>query len=111
MRAEPGPIWEYTDDTQMALSIFFILRKYKGIEPGQLAQSFVHRYNPHRKYGASMRGLFQQIHDGVPWRTAAQGLFEGQGSFGNGAAMRVAPVGGYFADDLKPVVEKARRSD
>jgi ADP-ribosylglycohydrolase len=57
-----------------------------------------------------MRGLFLQIQDGVPWRQAAQELFEGQGSFGNGAAMRVAPVGGYFADDLAVAVEQAHRS-
>src|SRR5579859_3123301 len=110
MRAEPAPIWDYTDDTQMALSIFYILRKYRGIHQGHLAQSFVRRYNPHRKYGASMRGLFQDVHGGVPWRDAAQSLFDGQGSFGNGAAMRVAPVGGYFADDLPAVVDHARRS-
>jgi ADP-ribosylglycohydrolase len=109
-RAEPAPIWDYTDDTQMALSIFFILRRYKGIDRAKLAQSFARRYNPERKYGASMRGLFEQVRNGVPWRTAAQWLFDGQGSFGNGAAMRVAPVGGYFADDLDAVVEQARRS-
>ena len=40
----------------------------------------------------------------------AASLFEGQGSFGNGAAMRVAPLGAYFADDLERVVEQARRS-
>lgn len=108
--AEPAPIWDYTDDTQMALSIFYCLRKYRGIVGDVLAQSFVNRYNPHRKYGAAMRGLFQQIKDGVPWREAAQRLFDGQGSFGNGAAMRVAPIGAYFADDLDLVVEHARRS-
>jgi hypothetical protein len=34
-----------------------------------------------------------------PWRREAQRLFEGQGSYGNGAAMRAAPIGAYFADD------------
>ena len=37
-------------------------------------------------------------------------MFEGQGSFGNGAAMRVAPVGAYFAGDIGAVVEQAARS-
>jgi ADP-ribosylglycohydrolase len=37
-------------------------------------------------------------------------LFNGQGSYGNGSAMRVAPVGAFFADDLKAVVENARLS-
>ncbi|HLY25337.1 MAG TPA: ADP-ribosylglycohydrolase family protein [Aggregatilineales bacterium] len=110
VQAEPAPIWDYTDDTQMALSIYSILRQHGTINRDQLALSFVRRYNPHRKYGASMRGLFQEIREGVPWREAAGHLFDGQGSFGNGAAMRVAPVGGYFADDLEMVVEQARRS-
>lgn len=94
----------------MALSIVSILRQYQSIDQEQLAQSFAHRYNSARKYGASMRGLFLQILEGVPWQEAAQSLFGGQGSFGNGAAMRVAPVGAYFADDLNKASEQARRS-
>jgi ADP-ribosylglycohydrolase len=37
-------------------------------------------------------------------------MFGGVGSFGNGAAMRVAPLGAYFADDMDKVVEQARMS-
>jgi ADP-ribosylglycohydrolase len=37
-------------------------------------------------------------------------MFEGQGSYGNGAAMRVAPLGAYFADDIELVIEQARLS-
>jgi len=37
-------------------------------------------------------------------------LFAGQGSFGNGAAMRVAPVGAFFVDDIDAVVEQAAKS-
>lgn len=36
--------------------------------------------------------------------------FGGQGSCGNGAAMRVAPLGAYFCDDLDTVVAQATRS-
>jgi ADP-ribosylglycohydrolase len=58
----------------------------------------------------AMHGLLALFKAGFPWRTAASNLFEGQGSFGNGAAMRVAPVGAYFADDLDKVVEQAAKS-
>jgi len=109
-RAEPAPIWDYTDDTQMALSVFHMLRRSQSIDQEGLALSFANYYSPSRKYGASMRGLFLHIADGVPWREAARSLFGGQGSFGNGAAMRVAPLGAYFADDLEKVVEQAQRS-
>jgi ADP-ribosylglycohydrolase len=57
-----------------------------------------------------MHGLLGKINFGIPWRTAASELFSGQGSFGNGAAMRVAPLGAYFADDLDMVTEQARLS-
>jgi hypothetical protein len=57
-----------------------------------------------------MHRLLARIRGGEPWQTVAPSLFEGQGSYGNGAAMRVAPVGAYFADDLDLVVEHARRS-
>jgi len=110
MRALPAPVWVYTDDTQMALSIVETLRLHKQIDQDYLAMSFAKRYEPLRKYGASMRGLFLQILDGVQWRQAASGLFDGQGSFGNGAAMRVAPVGAYFADDLSKAAEQGRLS-
>jgi ADP-ribosylglycohydrolase len=47
---------------------------------------------------------------GENWRTVAPEMFKG-GSFGNGGAMRVAPLGAYFAgDDPAIVAEQARLS-
>ncbi len=109
-RQMPGGIWEFTDDTQMALSIFSILRQYAGINQDRLAASFVNRYDRSRGYGPAMHGLLSQFHSGIPWRQAAQSLFAGQGSYGNGAAMRVAPVGAYFAEDLAATAHHARLS-
>jgi ADP-ribosylglycohydrolase len=57
-----------------------------------------------------MYRLIPQLQAGVPWQRATRSLFNGQGSFGNGAAMRVAPLGAFFADDLEAVVENAQRS-
>jgi ADP-ribosylglycohydrolase len=57
-----------------------------------------------------MHGLLREIGDGADWRPAAAAQFGGQGSFGNGAAMRVAPLGAYFADDLDLLVDQATRS-
>jgi ADP-ribosylglycohydrolase len=47
---------------------------------------------------------------GESWQEAAPDLFAGQGSYGNGAAMRVAPLGAYFADDIKKVIQQAELS-
>jgi ADP-ribosylglycohydrolase len=102
--------WRWTDDTAMALSIVENLRDFGEIKPEALAQSFSRRFadEPDRGYGPAMHGLLPQLSSGD--YSAASQLFDGQGSYGNGAAMRVAPIGAYFADDLDAVVENARRS-
>lgn len=109
-RKPPSAPWHYTDDTNMALSIFAILRRYGEINQDQLALDFAQHYERGRGYGPAMHRLLPQIQRGIPWREATSTLFGGQGSFGNGSAMRVAPVGAYFADDLDGAVENARRS-
>ncbi len=57
-----------------------------------------------------MHQALARIGRGEPWQSVAESLFSGQGTFGNGAAMRVAPIGAYFADDLERAVEDAARS-
>ena len=54
--------------------------------------------------------ILSAIASGASWRKVAYAAFGGQGSMGNGAAMRVAPLGAYFADDLDRVVAEARLS-
>ena len=109
-RALAARTWNYTDDTLMAMSIFSVLRQYGEIHQGALAQSFAERYDSTRGYGPAMHRLLWEIRCGEDWFERASSLFEGQGSFGNGAAMRVAPVGAFFADDIEAVVEHATRS-
>jgi ADP-ribosylglycohydrolase len=106
----PG-IRRYTDDTQMALSVVETLRRSGVINQDQLAESFAARYDPGRGYGPNMHTLLRELRAGQSsWRALAPAQFGGQGSYGNGAAMRVAPLGAYFADDLQRVAEQARLS-
>ncbi len=109
-RQMPPPPWPYTDDTEMALSLVSTLRDYDSVDPDELAQSFALRYDPRREYGPAMHRLLPWIAAGGDWEEGAQSLFSGQGSFGNGAAMRVAPLGAYFAEDLDECAEQAARS-
>ena len=109
-RVIPNAPWRYTDDTEMALSVAAILARYGHIEQAALAQAFAARYDPSRGYGPAMHRLLRQIAEGASWTITARGMFAGQGSYGNGAAMRAAPVGAYFADDLDAVVAEAARS-
>jgi len=110
-RSVPAPPWIFTDDTMMAISIVSTLEEHSGINQDHLAMSFARNYDSSRGYGPAMHGLLSRIRERRGhWQEEAQALFGGQGSFGNGSAMRVAPVGAYFADDLDMVVEHAERS-
>jgi ADP-ribosylglycohydrolase len=111
-RALPTVPWFWTDDTAMALSVYECLETHEQIVQDDLAKRFSKRHaqDPMRGYGAGARRLLNDIKDGKEWRTARLELFDGLGSFGNGAAMRVGPVGAYFADDLERVVQEATLS-
>ena len=111
-RTIPPAPWKYTDDTEMALGIAEVLLEHGAVEQDVLARVFARRYseNPHRGYGSGAHDVLTAISRGVEWRTAAGQLFDGQGSMGNGAAMRVAPLGGWFADDLDQAASQARLS-
>lgn len=104
-----GP-WEWTDDTNMALSIAEVLLEAGEINQDALARSFAGRYDPGRGYGPAMHRLLPLVKDGADWRRVSRELFGGQGSFGNGAAMRAAPLGAYFAGDLERANVEATRS-
>jgi len=110
-KAVPAPPWMFTDDTMMAISIVSTLEEREEIDQNHLATSFARNYDPTRGYGPAMHGLLSSIRQrSGHWREEARALFGGQGSFGNGSAMRVAPLGAYFAEDLDMVVEQAERS-
>jgi ADP-ribosylglycohydrolase len=111
-RAMPAPPWPYTDDTEMALGLVGVLDGQGHVDADDLARTFGRRYraNPNRGYGGTAHGILEALADGGDWRSIAGRVFGGQGSMGNGAAMRVAPLGAYFADDLDKVVEQARLS-
>lgn len=106
----PGTL-RYTDDTEMALAIFETLERLGGIDEDVLAWAYSTRYrtDPDRGYGKMARHVLQEIGNGSPWRDVSKNAFGG-GSFGNGAAMRVAPIGAYFSDDLALVPVMATKS-
>jgi ADP-ribosylglycohydrolase len=111
-RTLPPAPWPFTDDTMMAVSVCASLERHHGIEPEWLAESFARHYDPERGYGPAMNALLTRLSSigAANWFEEAQELFDGAGSLGNGAAMRVAPVGAYFAYDMGLVVEQAALS-
>lgn len=108
-RTPAGP-WEWTDDSEMAFSIVAELRDHASVDRERLAATFADRCEPYRGYGGGTVVTLHAVRDGVPWREAAGAAFHGQGSCGNGAAMRVAPLGAYFTGDLPGAAKQAIRS-
>lgn len=109
-RLPPAP-WLWTDDTHMALSIVETLEAYGEIHQDALASRFVERFveDPYRGYGRGAFELLSRLAKGGDWRELAPQLFPG-GSYGNGAAMRVAPLGTFYAGEPQVAAEQARRS-
>ena len=104
--------WHFTDDTVMAIGIYRILEKYGTINQDELARVFAKNYTLdwHRGYGGTAHSILRSIGEGQHWQEVALGAFDGMGSMGNGGAMRVAPIGAYFADDLDKVLYYAKAS-
>jgi poly(ADP-ribose) glycohydrolase ARH3 len=100
----------YTDDTEMMIVLAESLIEDGSVQPESLARRFLERHDPRRGYGAGTLRVFAHWRDGVPVGVAARLVFGGQGSVGNGAAMRIAPVGVRFAGDPGCLREQARRS-
>jgi ADP-ribosylglycohydrolase len=112
LRLVPPPRWSTTDDTEMAVAIVDVLRRHERIDEDRLADAFAGRFSadPFRGYGLGAIDILTGIRAGQPWDVVAGAAFGGKGSMGNGSAMRVAPLGAYFADDELRLIEEARRS-
>lgn len=105
--------WPWTDDTALALEVVAALAAKGTIDPDDFAPRLAIRYqvDPKRGFGRAMHELLPRLAQGRgAWKSAPRELFDGVGSFGNGAAMRVAPLGAYFADDLERVPREAEAS-
>ncbi|TXS73592.1 ADP-ribosylglycohydrolase family protein [Streptomyces sp. me109] len=105
----PGP-WQWTDDTEMASSVVAVLARHRRVDQDDLARSFAEHHDFGRGYGPAVNRLLRQVREGGDWRQLASALFKGQGSWGNGAAMRIAPLGAWYADDPEQAVHQAEIS-
>lgn len=102
----------YTDDTAMAIGLAESLVQAGGLDEQHLGDTFRDHYRrePWRGYASGPPSIFGQVQrEGMSYTEAARSLFGGQGSFGNGAAMRIAPLGLFF-HDTPDLYDKARRS-
>lgn len=101
--------WCYTDDTVMAISVWEELRDNQKIIQDSLAQKFWEKYkrDPFRGYGNMAVIQLSAMSQGQDWREVSRTSFNGEGSKGNGGAMRCGPIGAYFAPNYSQVIENA----
>jgi poly(ADP-ribose) glycohydrolase ARH3 len=109
---EQTNVLAYTDDTAMAIGLAQSIAQMKQLDQQHLGDTFKANFKrePWRGYAKGPPTVFFLVkRHGIPYSEAARRLFGGEGSFGNGAAMRIAPVGLFFHDS-PDLYEQARAS-
>jgi poly(ADP-ribose) glycohydrolase ARH3 len=102
----------YTDDTAMAIGLAESLIACGGISERHLGDTFRKNWSlePWRGYGGGPPNIFREVeYSGRSYRSAAGSLYGGEGSLGNGAAMRIAPVALLYYD-AETLYEKVEAS-
>jgi poly(ADP-ribose) glycohydrolase ARH3 len=89
----------YTDDTDMTLALAESLIQRGKIDPEDIAKQFRLSCDLTRGYASGTINAVLALRAGLKWDQVARIVFD-NGSFGNGAAMRVSPVGLFFHDDV-----------
>jgi poly(ADP-ribose) glycohydrolase ARH3 len=90
-RAQVAQPWRYTDDGAMTLAVAESLVERHAAAGPHLLQRLAARYDPARGFGKGVKLALAAFSEGRPWRECAFAAWP-EGSRGNGAAVRVAPV-------------------
>lgn len=107
-----GAELRYTDDAAMMIALAeHLLENYGEVDPLKLAWKFLEAYEaePWRGYGPGPPRIFKMIRRGEGPLELDKRLYPG-GSLGNGAAMRIAPIGLLYHDDVVKLMEAVRAS-
>jgi poly(ADP-ribose) glycohydrolase ARH3 len=96
----------YTDDTDMTLALAESIVESGKVDPEDIANKFSQRCDLTRGYGIGTIKAVRALRAGAAWYQVSRVVFE-KGSFGNGAAMRVSPVGLFYHHDLEALRKAA----
>lgn len=100
----------YTDDTQMTLALATSLVECGRVDAAAVSAKYAEFYESWRGYGGAAQRVMRLLADGGDYRGTGRLQFP-DGSFGNGGAMRIAPVGLAYrhatAEVLREAVEDA----
>jgi poly(ADP-ribose) glycohydrolase ARH3 len=99
----------YTDDTAMSIGLAESILHKGDLDQQDLGDTFRRNFQkePWRGYASGPPTIFSIVEQsGITYLEAAQSLFGGEGSLGNGAAMRIVAAGLFFHDSAT-LYEKA----
>jgi len=99
----------YTDDTEMMIGVAETLVVHQRMDSEYLASRFAENFHPERGYGAGAHQQIVMLQDGHHFSECLYKVFP-DGSYGNGAAMRVAPVGLMFCHDIDRLLKESELS-
>lgn len=94
----------FTDDTQFSITLAQSLIDCNGFDPDDISKRYVELFtsNTIRGYGRTTLMAIENLQAGHHW--SVSGIL---GSWGNGTAMRAAPFGVFYKDDLYGLIEAA----
>jgi ADP-ribosylglycohydrolase len=99
----------WTDDTQMSIDLARHLLRHGRIKQDALAADFAVSCRWSRGYGPSTAAVLRQVRAGADWRRAVTARHL-SGSYGNGAAMRIAPLALFHHDQPKKLEEAVKQA-
>lgn len=95
----------YTDDTQMTIALATSIQRCRGVDGADCARTYADFFEPQRGYGGSAARILEALRRGADYRDTGT-MFFPSGSFGNGAAMRIAPVGLVYAQSPQKIMKE-----
>ncbi|XP_076624159.1 ADP-ribosylhydrolase ARH3 isoform X1 [Colletes latitarsis] len=109
-----APVIQFTDDSAMTYSLAKSLVETKELDVVNLAKKFVKSYylEPNRGYGPGVVTVFQKLRGNkfMDVEKPAKEQFNGQGSWGNGGAMRVTPVALFCYQNYDKLLDIVRKT-
>ncbi|XP_053985838.1 ADP-ribosylhydrolase ARH3-like isoform X1 [Hylaeus volcanicus] len=109
-----APVMQFTDDSAMTRSVAKSLIETKDLDVVDLAKKFVKSYylEPNRGYGPGVVTVFQKLRGNKfsDVLSPAKEQFNGQGSWGNGGAMRVTPVALFCYQNYDKLLDMVRKT-
>ena len=109
--SEARPLGVFTDDTEMTLALAVSLIERGGLDPKHCAATYARFFaaEPRRGYGPAVTKILELLAAGGDYRKTGREVYP-EGSFANGGAMRIAPVGLAFRNTSDVVLRRAVES-